>query len=483
LGGRKSARQNFNSSSDLRLFLLGNIGCGKTSSANTILNQPSSRSADDPKSCNLREAFTDGRRVALVEAPRWYWAGVKVDDSVRKETEQAVALMEPGPHAVLLLIPVNQFTEVGFSQQNTFCLRSAAVCTTSPMMHWVKVTASQCRMSLSLLNVLKPQRTHIKYRSSSVDGAAPQPSPVFSNPHSPIFISTPQPLSNLSPSASVCSPSFSSSPMPSASSSPELRLILLGRSGAGKSSVGNSILGKNVFRSESDSFTAVTQKCEKRKVAVVDTSDWFNSEQTPEEVRAQISSCVALSTPGPHAFLLCVPLDQPAKTELQALAAMEKVFGPDAVTKHTIVLFTYADRLRDSGMIGNGGVEAYIANQRGDLLKLVEKCRDRFQIMERGQREKKSVADLFTLVAVTMKEAGGQYFCSPAFLEAENKVKQKQLDLIRERKEKELDQKTVKKDQFLRLHTSQEWKFLLYVFRNILFFFRFLFCDTKRNPL
>uniref|UniRef100_H2LFF8 AIG1-type G domain-containing protein n=1 Tax=Oryzias latipes TaxID=8090 RepID=H2LFF8_ORYLA len=232
-----------------------------------------------------------------------------------------------------------------------------------------------------------------------------------------------------------------------------LRLILLGRSGAGKSSVGNSILGQNVFRSESDSFTAVTQKCEKRKisifVAVVDTSDWFNSEQTPEEVRAQISSCVALSTPGPHAFLLCVPLDQPAKTELQALEAMEKVFGPDAVTKHTIVLFTYADRLRDSGMIGNGGVEAYIANQRGDLLKLVEKCRDRFQIMERGQREKKSVADLFTLVALTVKEAGGQYFCSPAFLEAENKVKQKQLDLVRERREKELDQKTVKKAQLL----------------------------------
>uniref|UniRef100_A0A3P9J2S2 AIG1-type G domain-containing protein n=1 Tax=Oryzias latipes TaxID=8090 RepID=A0A3P9J2S2_ORYLA len=111
-GMSENKRQNFNSSSDLRLFLLGNIGCGKTSSANTILNQPSSRSADDPKSCNLREAFTDGRRVALVEAPRWYWAGEKVDDSVRKETEQAVALMEPGPHAVLLLIPVNQFTEM-----------------------------------------------------------------------------------------------------------------------------------------------------------------------------------------------------------------------------------------------------------------------------------------------------------------------------------------------------------------------------------
>ncbi|KAF6718043.1 GTPase IMAP family member 4 [Oryzias melastigma] len=284
-------------------------------------------------------------------------------------------------------------------------------------------------------------------RSSSVDGAAPQTSPVFSTPRSPIFSSTPQPSSNVSASASARAPSFSSS-------SPELRLVLLGRSGAGKSSVGNSVLGQNVFRSEADSFTAVTQKCERKmavvegqKVAVVDTSDWFNAEQTPEEVRAQISSSVVLSIPGPHAFLLCVPLDQPAKTELQALEALEKVFGPDAVTKHTVVLFTYADRLRDSGMIGNGGVEAYIADQRGDLLKLVEKCRDRFHIMERGPSEKKSVADLLALVALTMKEAGGQYFTSPAFQEAEDKVKQKQQDIARERRDKVLSQKAVRNDK------------------------------------
>ncbi|KAF6718001.1 HMG box-containing protein 4 [Oryzias melastigma] len=94
-GMSKNVRENINGSSDLRLFLLGNIGCGKTLSANTILNQPSSRSTNDTKSCQLREAFTEGRRVTLVEAPRWYWAGEKVDDSVRKETEQAVTLMEP----------------------------------------------------------------------------------------------------------------------------------------------------------------------------------------------------------------------------------------------------------------------------------------------------------------------------------------------------------------------------------------------------
>ncbi|TMS23188.1 GTPase IMAP family member 8 [Larimichthys crocea] len=225
----------------------------------------------------------------------------------------------------------------------------------------------------------------------------------------------------------------------------ELRLVLIGRSGAGKSTAGNKILRREEFESYPESFTAITQECEKKKavvegrrVAVVDTPDWFNSEQTPDEVRAQISSCVALSSPGPHAFLLCVPVDQPAKTELQALRALESVFGPEAVQKHTLVLFTYADRLRESGKAGSNSVEAYIAGQREDLLTLVEKCRDRFHVMETGRdwRERKNVAELLEKVEQTVKEAGGQCYSSPAFQEAENRVRQKQVEIARQKKGK-----------------------------------------------
>lgn len=171
------------------------------------------------------------------------------------------------------------------------------------------------------------------------------------------------------------------------------------------------------------------------QVAVVDTPDWFNSEKTPDEIRAQISSCVALSSPGPHAFLLCVPLDQPAKTELQALRALESVFGPEAVQKHTLVLFTYADRLRESGKAGNESVESYIAGQREDLLKLVEKCRDRFHVIKKG-RDRGNVAELLEKVEQTVKEAGDQCYSCPAFQEAETRVRQRQIEIARERKKR-----------------------------------------------
>ncbi|XP_034716033.1 uncharacterized protein LOC117936762 [Etheostoma cragini] len=632
---------------ELRLVLLGNIGCGKTSSADTILGQLSPVSPSASRSCQLRRGISESRSVTVVEAPRWYWDCGKMEDSVRKETERAMTLVAPGPHAVLLLVPVNQFTEMesrvpaeleeAFGDEvldHTLVLLTCGdylmgrtveeylqkehpglrqiidrcrgryhvfnnrkrqdreqVCELLEKVdnmvkengeYYVK-TAQERELDKrvkdrksELLESYRAQKeerketvasTHIQrteirrgidreeksaawekrrregrdeiegnvsvskrsnglhstpapeqesysemhyerqlnrtptfrlnadgailsqmsevestprvvttfhQRMNSFEERSPE-APLISPPHSPVFLSSPSsPTFTPSPSSfpSSSSPSsfpssFSPSSLPSSlpsssshsslpsssisvSSSPELRLVLLGRSGAGKSAAGNIILGREEFESRPDSLTAITQECEKKKalvdgrrVAVVDTPDWFCSEKTPDEVRAQISSCVALSSPGPHAFLLCVPLDQPAKTELQALRVLEAVFGPEAVQRHTLLLFTYADKLKKSGKAGNCSVEEYIAGQRGDLVKLVEKCSDRFHVMEMegGGRDRRNVAQLLEKVEQTVKEGGGQCYSHPAFQEAENRVRKRQLEIARERKGGELEQK------------------------------------------
>ncbi|XP_038148372.1 uncharacterized protein LOC119788237 isoform X2 [Cyprinodon tularosa] len=633
-------REGFSGSSptDLRLVLLGNIGCGKTSTADTILGQLSPVSPSAARSSTLRQGLTEGRRVTLVEAPRWFWIGCDMDEGVKKETQRGMSLVAPGPHAVLLLVPVNQFTEMegrvpaeleklfgtevldhtlvlltcgdylmgktveqylqrehpGLRQviercggryhvfnnrqrqdkeqvqellkkvdsmvqtNGVYCIKTdqekelekrvlerkrelmesfraqkeeekklimaksvsdtdvfdarqepnstlerrrkykdeiegrvvanevsnglySAPATERPSYSEPKDDDSQLTRTPSfrlnadgaLLSQISETQSKPKlistyhHRINSFEENSPGTSPTFSphsptfSPHSPTFSPHSPTVSPHSPTFSPHSPTFSPSsystqtfaasptPVPRSSSSPpsspsqlstppELRLILLGRSGVGKSAAGNSILGQELFESHPDSFTAITQKCEKKKamvegkrVSVVDTPDWFNSEQTPDEVRAQISSCVALSSPGPHAFLLCVPLDQPAKTELQALEALGTVFGPEAVQKHTMVLFTYADKLRESGKVEGKSVENYIASQRGDLVKLVEKCRDRYHVMEKGDgwRQKQNVAELLEKVQQTVKEAGGQCYSTPAFQEAEEKVRQRQLEI------------------------------------------------------
>ncbi|KAG7459499.1 hypothetical protein MATL_G00211360 [Megalops atlanticus] len=233
-------------------------------------------------------------------------------------------------------------------------------------------------------------------------------------------------------------------PSPSSSPAPEeLRLVLLGRRASGKSAAGNAILGREAFVSrKDDDEAAVTQECEKRRgivagrrVAVIDTPDWFCSKRPQEEVRRQISACAALSAPGPHAFLLCVPLDRPAEVELQALGALGEVFGPGAVSGHTLVLFTHADEVVEAG-----GAEDYVANQREDLLELTERCGDRYHVLEAGggaegaEGAESSVCRLLERVEQIVRDGGGAHYTSGLFQEAEARVQQRQEEIVRERR-------------------------------------------------
>lgn len=104
------------SPSDIRLVLVGNIGCGKSSTGDSILGEQSPITPGSSRTCQLRQGISEGKNVTLVEAPRWFWVGGKMEESVKEETERAMTLLAPGPHAVLLLVPVNQFTEVGGAQ-------------------------------------------------------------------------------------------------------------------------------------------------------------------------------------------------------------------------------------------------------------------------------------------------------------------------------------------------------------------------------
>ncbi|XP_075939770.1 GTPase IMAP family member 7 [Anarhichas minor] len=224
----------------------------------------------------------------------------------------------------------------------------------------------------------------------------------------------------------------------SAAQSADLRLVVLGRTGAGKRSAVSSILGLHEPPQQGADAAAV-QECSKhrgeaagRQVAVVSSPAWFGSGCDPEERRRHISSFIALSSPGPHVFLLCVPVNQPADGEANALDVLEKLFGPSAVSANTIVLFTHTEELEEDEQL-----EAYLATWRKDLRELVERCGDRYHTLETrsGEAEEgNAVEELLEKVEQVVSVSGTQHCSCPLYQEAEERVRERQVEIVRRRR-------------------------------------------------
>nr|XP_015196019.1 PREDICTED: GTPase IMAP family member 4-like [Lepisosteus oculatus] len=212
----------------------------------------------------------------------------------------------------------------------------------------------------------------------------------------------------------------------------EIRLILLGLTGMGKSASANTILGCNVFQSKAGAST-ITQQCRKktrlvlgRKLTVIDTPGLFDPNSDEKEVKTEIGKSVCYSTPGPHVFLLVLTVGRYTQENKKTVKEISNLFGSVA-TKYTMVLFTRIDDLEGQTL------ENFIV-QDSVFTSLVEQFGNRFHGFNNRDRSNDTQVEQFLeKVEVLMRSNSGHFYTNEMYEVAGKAVQQKMEEILTER--------------------------------------------------
>ncbi|MED6281549.1 hypothetical protein CHARACLAT_022704 [Characodon lateralis] len=408
----------------LKMVLAGAEWEGKSSAGNTILGKKAFHVNTNGRRTAYNEishSVVEGRRLTVVDSPGWFYIHTLQDTNEmdKLEMENSVYLCPPGPHAVLLVISlatalnissltavqehmslfredVWKHTLVLFTRGDWLGVKTVEERIESEEgLQWI---VNKCGNRYHVLNNMDhSDATQVKELLEKIEEMwAGNEDPYYEvdldraaqiEAKKEAGDKMARRLKKINERQSrVLKAMFEGERQPVT----EIRIGLVGQKCSGKSKAGNIILHNEMFHKVFDTARLnknyqdqrETSTCVKHegdvdgvKVSVVETPGWFTDPTPPDWIKDEVLHSVSMCSPGPHVFLLVVPISR-AFTE-KDLKALVEVLMPltERVWRHCMVLFTWGDWLNDLP------VENYIAREGKELQELLEKCGNRYHVL------------------------------------------------------------------------------------------------------
>ncbi|XP_063050062.1 GTPase IMAP family member 8-like [Engraulis encrasicolus] len=421
--------------SDIRIVLLGNRYTGKSSCGNTILVRQEFQTPGRTAECVKREGETAGRHITVVEAPGW-WSNFPVEQTPERDKLEivlSVCMCPPGPHALLLVINLRkEFTEThrravqGHIEllgervwSHTILLFSYGdfLGDTSVDEHIerggeaLQWAVEKCGNRYHVLDNTKSDVGQVTELLEKIEEMVMVNSGHhfgFDNNMMITLTEKKEEEKRRAKQRKMKVQKQRETFRSSAEGLSNMKAVLLGSRYAGKSSCGNTILGRHVFDTNRR-----TAECVKREgqiaatcIAIVEAPGWLNccsALQTPDRDKREIVLSVSLCPPGPHALLLVIRVDESFIESNRRVMQEHELLG-ERVWSHTIVLFTRGD------FLGDTGIEQHIESGGEALQWVVEKCGNRYHVLDNEKSGGGQVTELLEKIEEMVMMNSGHHF-------------------------------------------------------------------------